>query len=245
VNINGDSNRIVGDFIGTGASGVEAQGNGTGVDVSNGSGNIVGGAIRADRNLISGNDLEGLLVGASSNKIEGNLVGTQRDGRLALGNGESGVLVGNDARAVSILGNSIFANGGRGIDLSPTFSPDGRTANDPGDADTGPNNLQNFPVLTSARTGTEGTTIKGKLNGEANTPYIVQFFSNPRGANEGQRLIGQKVVGTDLSGNVSFTFKPKTKVALGQTRTATATRNAFDIPSSASEFSVPRTVTAP
>ena len=45
----------------------------------------------------------------------------------------------------TIRGNSIFGNGGLGIDLLN----DGVTPNDLGDPDIGPNNLQNFPLVTT------------------------------------------------------------------------------------------------
>ena len=43
----------------------------------------------------------------------------------------------------TIRSNSIFGNGGLGIDLGTS----GVTPNDPDDPDSGPNDLQNFPVL--------------------------------------------------------------------------------------------------
>ena len=58
----------------------------------------------------------------------------------------------------SIRGNAINSNGGLAIDLGK----DGRTSNDPGDADYGPNNLQNYPVITSLTTGT-ATHVTGTL----------------------------------------------------------------------------------
>src|SRR4029077_5312508 len=75
---------------------------------------------------------------------------------------------------VSILGNSMFFNGGLGI----SFGNAGPTLNDVGDAATGPNNLQNFPVLTSATPSTGGTTIKGTLTSRPNGTYRIEFFGN-------------------------------------------------------------------
>ncbi len=50
-----------------------------------------------------------------------------------------------------ISGNAIYANGGIGINLvGGTEDAQGVTANDPGDGDTGPNYLQNYPVITSS-----------------------------------------------------------------------------------------------
>src|SRR5882724_5662857 len=52
------------------------------------------------------------------------------------------------------------------------------TLNDTGDADTGPNNLQNFPVLTSAILGS-GTVVQGTLNSQSGETYRVEFFASP------------------------------------------------------------------
>jgi hypothetical protein len=71
--------------------------------------------------------------------------------------GSAGVAIysdpGDPVTGNRILGNSIFSKGGLGIDLvGGSEDPDGRTANDGvPDADTGANNLQNFPVISSAR----------------------------------------------------------------------------------------------
>jgi hypothetical protein len=80
--------------------------------------------------------------------------------------------------------------------------------------------------------------VRGKLNSSPNRTFVVQFFSNPSGTNEGKVFIGQKSVTTDGSGNVTFAFSPAQKVALGRTITTTATSPAGDT----SEFSAPRTV---
>jgi hypothetical protein len=113
----------------------------------------------------------------------------------------------------------------------------GKTANDPGDIDAGANGLQNFPVLTSAKKTSTGTTIVGTLGSATSKTYQVQFFSNPSG-NEGKTFLGQKSVTTNSSGNVSFTFTTSKAISAGQTITATATDSAGNT----SEFSAPKTV---
>ena len=76
-----------------------------------------------------------------------------------------------------ISSNSIYSNGGLGIDLGS----DGATPNDTGDGDTGPNNFQNFPVLESVSFSTGSVTINGSLNSEASKSYTIQFFASKLG----------------------------------------------------------------
>ena len=240
--------RIEGNFLGTAPTGTIARANGLeGVFISDGSYNTIGGTSPDKRNLISGNNFIGVDIEATAasgpisvgNTVQGNLIGTQKDGIHALGNGADGVqVIGDGAFGNRILSNSIFSNVGLGIDLVP---PNGPTPNDSRDTDTGPNSLQNFPVLSSARTISGKTTIRGTLNSRPGAFYTLQFFSNPSGSNEGRRFIGQKVVSTNANGNVAFTSFPATAVPVGQTITATATRNTTG---DTSEFSAPRTVVA-
>ena len=146
----------------------------------------------------------------------------QRRGRSS---GRNSTSTGN-----GILRNSIFENDGLGIDLDD----DGATPNDPDDPDTGPNNLQNKPNLTSAENSATATTIKGSLNSVPNRTFRIRFFSNPSG-NEGKKYIGAKNVSTNASGDTgTFTFKPENKVGANQNITATATGTTTD---NTSEFS--------
>ena len=74
----------------------------------------------------------------------------------------------------AIEGNSIYGNGGIGIDLDGT----GVTANDAApDSDTGANNLQNFPVLTSASYSAGNITIVGSLTSANSRAYRIEFFA--------------------------------------------------------------------
>ncbi len=78
------------------------------------------------------------------------------------------------------VGNSIFSNDDLGIDLSVyetgNYSdPDGPTPNDLGDADIGPNGLQNYPVLTSAEFDGGTVTVRGVLNSTSNSDFDLHL----------------------------------------------------------------------
>ena len=148
---------------------------------------------------------------------------------------EKGVQISGSTNGNKVLRNSIFSNGSLGIDLAG----DGITPNDgAGDADIGPNELQNFPRITRAKTSKTATAIRGRLDSISSETYVVRFFSNPTGGEEGMKYIGQKTVATDEYGNAIFIFKPKKKVPAGRTITAT------DYSGNTSEFSAPKTVVA-
>jgi len=176
----GSNNFVQGNYIGTDVSGIAA--------ISN-----------ANRGVI-------IQSNASQNTIGGIEAGA---GNLIAYNSIGGVHVSNNGVGNAILGNSIFSNQGGsfglGIDL---IGNSGITANDPGDGDTGPNNLQNFPVLSAAVSYPTSTVINGSLNSTANTSFTIEFFSNldcdPLGNGEGEELIGRATVTTDGSGDVSF-----------------------------------------
>ena len=75
--------------------------------------------------------------------------------------------------------NSIFSNGELGIDLSVATTPpytDGRTLNDNGAGDSGPNNLQNFPVILVAGI-------------DANNDLIVNYFVDSELVNSGCKYV--------------------------------------------------------
>jgi hypothetical protein len=76
---------VLGNYIGTNASGTAGVGNVDGVDVL-GSGNTIGGTTGAARNVISGNANDGVLLFASGVTVQGNQIGTGTGGTIALGN---------------------------------------------------------------------------------------------------------------------------------------------------------------
>ncbi len=110
--------------IGTDVSGTLDAGNlQQGVMIDNGSTNVVGGPIPGSGNLISGNDMEGILITGSTanlNKVHGNKIGTDLTGTAPLPNAGVGVHVDN-APGNNIggdnpgEGNQISGNGAEGV----------------------------------------------------------------------------------------------------------------------------------
>jgi CSLREA domain-containing protein len=83
----GGDNLIEGNFIGTSLAGTTALGNGVGVDVFSGSNNnLIGGTEAGARNVISGNTSHGVLLAGTGSRVQGNAIGTDATGGVALGN---------------------------------------------------------------------------------------------------------------------------------------------------------------
>jgi hypothetical protein len=110
-------------------------------------------------------------------------------------NGSAGVGV----TGVTVSRNSIFANGELGINLSTGFSgyPGTVTPNDLGDVDSGPNNLQNFPVLVSAADNGFATTVTGTIDMASPFSATVEIYSSdtldPSGFGEGQSFAASAI----------------------------------------------------
>jgi len=204
-----------------------------------GNGNVVqGNFIGVDVNGAAlGNTARGIQVLNSSHDctIGGTAAGA---GNVIAFNGGPGVTVYEPSAAshvynIAIEGNAFYANGGGlGIDLEDN----GVTANDVGDADSGPNNYQNFPLLTSAISNGGATMVNGTLNSESNKQYRIEFFASPQcsatGYGEGQVYLGSSIVTTN-GNDANFSVSLPVTVQPGNVITATATDSAGNT----SEFS--------
>jgi hypothetical protein len=221
------------------------------------SGNSTGITVQADafplNNTVTGTAIQGNLIGTDptgslpvGNAVHGIYVDhpTSADLETSIGGTAAGVknvIAFNGSDGVSLPGgtgteirqNSIFDNGDLGIDLNN----DTVTPNDALDPDSGPNDLQNFPVITSAETYNGDTYIAGTINSTANTELDVDLFSSPSadasGNGEGKTFIGSTTILTNGSGDEQFNvvFPVST---VGEVITATATEQAT---SGTSEFS--------
>ncbi len=125
-----DGSRILGDFIGVDRTGKLDLGNsGSGILV-NARGVRIGSAVRAERNLISGNGSAGVSLGIAARGavIQGSLIGTARDGQRAVPNDGSGIFVtGSSGHLIggqfAGQGNVIRSNRGAGVDIIAIRSP--------------------------------------------------------------------------------------------------------------------------
>lgn len=207
-------NTIRHNWIGTNSALAPGLGNANqGISVAASNGTLIGGTNPGLGNVVAFNGQGGIgLESAATNSlIQGNTV------RGNTGPGV-GILSGTGN---AILSNSIFANTGLGIDLGA----DGVTPNDPGDADTGANDLINFPVLTSAVDNGSRTTVTGSVDvGVPGVTLYLQFFASdacdPSGYGEGQTFVGTASVVTGGGGTASFSANLPTGL-LGKQLTAT------------------------
>jgi hypothetical protein len=253
-----NSNVFLGNFIGTDFTATQRVANKVGVRIDAGSGeNTVGGTTPGARNLISANDDSGVTLYGNGNTVEGNWIGTDITGTLALGNLGSGVVVlGGSSNAIggvsSAAGNVIAFNGYDGV-LIEAGTDNGVRHNvivghDVGlgiELTNGGNNNQAYPILTSAISDSSSTTIEGSLASAPSTRFTIEFFSdtvcNPSGYGEGEHFLGFVSVTTDADGNASFTFTVAIGVDPGQFISATAT----DPGNNTSAFAACVEVTAP
>jgi hypothetical protein len=240
--------RIQGNFIGTNPAGTAAVPNhGVGVELVKATNVLVGGDTAAAANVICGNADGVRIDGSQGTNVRGNFIGVNAAG-AAIPNTATGVLIrggavhntvsanviaengGNgigvlDGAGNAFLSNSIHSNGGLGIDLGG----DGVTPNDSGDADTGPNELQNFPVITSVLNDGANLFVRGTIEGRpAANSFRIQFFDSaaqdPSTFGEGAMYLGEVTAAVGASGKGEFTATLPA-VQSGHFVTATATGN--------------------
>jgi hypothetical protein len=176
-----------------------------------------------DHTSPAGNGRNGIFLDGVSGVQVGSPPGTNqpRDRNIIAFNALDGVVV---SRGIgdSILGNSIFDNGGLGIHLED-----------------GGNLLQPAPVLSSAQLGSSGLLqVTGTLTARRNTTYQIELFaSQTNSPGNGRYFLGFVIVTTDDAGFALFTFSGLTDLDSHSADfiTATATSPAGDT----SMFSIP------
>jgi hypothetical protein len=224
---NADNNLIGGTTL---ADANVISGNTVGIFIDGG---IGGGGVKAALNRIQGNfigtDVTGTVARGNTQagvevfgNVANNLVGgtAAGEGNTIAFNGADGVQVWNSGATVptgnSVLGNSIHSNGNLGIDLADN----GVTPNDALDADTGPNTLLNFPVITSTYPVGSDLVVNFSLDVTVGT-YRIEFFKNPLATDEGEVFAGTRNV--THPGGGARNFSASFAGATGDRITATTT----------------------
>ncbi|MCM2371111.1 CARDB domain-containing protein [Aporhodopirellula aestuarii] len=233
-------NQILGNGIGTAALGFVDEkllvlGNlENGIDIEDASNNWIGGkptvAIPASASI--------------PEKVAGNVIAT---------NSLDGVRVtGETAIGNRISNNSIFLNGSQGIDLGPPDITDNDGAEGQGfpDTDTGPNLLQNFPVIEDLQPSADRSTIRlvSRLETTPNKTYTVEVFGNFRREVAGQGRIPLTTIDVAVgpTGVANFTVDvpaPQPVPSRGGQRANSFAMTATDPDGNTSEFSA--SVSAP
>ncbi|MFH2034789.1 MAG: FG-GAP-like repeat-containing protein, partial [Candidatus Zixiibacteriota bacterium] len=242
-----DSNVVIGNTI--------AGNDGNGLAITSGAtGNRIGGYTEEEKNIISGNNYGGIRIDANvdSNKVIGNLIinngfhgiwirynanNNLIDSNLIAYNDFDGICVDFDfvnSQFNTFTRNLIYGNDSLGIDL---FG-DSVTLNDPGDADTGPNDLLNYPEMDSVIMNPDSSfTVWGTTSVDATVEYFVAHPAkddtrpeNPSGHGEAYLYLGSTI---SSGGKGTFSFTVPNTVDQFSKISMTAT----DVSGNTSEFS--------
>ncbi|TCO36086.1 parallel beta helix pectate lyase-like protein [Dokdonella fugitiva] len=170
---------VLGNRIGVNAAGygVAQHANDAGIVVGSGSGHHAIGEVNSYPNLISGNRTAGVQVQSSA------------------GSG------------VTIVNNRIWNNGRDGMGLGIDLGDLGPLPNDDGDADAGPNGLQNYPVIIGLDQDSTPAKVTAALNTQADTSILFAFYHAPncpggqRGA-DAESLVGLAIASMNSGSGV-------------------------------------------
>ena len=235
-------NQVLANVIGLDSTGTNRVGNALdGVHLIRAASNAIGGTGFDFGNVISGNAANGIEIegdpsyaaaSGGSNRVQGNMIGSDRQANPGLGNAGDGIRVAASANTiggqVAGAGNLVANNGGDGVNVQaqrvPILSNSifGNSALGINLADSA-NNAQKAPAILSLTRSGPAATVAGTLNGSASTAYTLQFFGNLAGETQARTFLGSAVTTTGSSGFASFAFGIPGAVPHGGTVTATAT----------------------
>jgi len=203
-------NVIEGNMIGTDVTGTMPLGNAdSGVYVSEGSNdNTIGGTVAGAGNTISANGKRGVFLDTSSegNVVEGNMIGTDFSGTVALGNGNSGVRIADGANDNVIGGttaaarNVISANKDYGVDIDNSTSDNLVEGNYIGTDVSGAKALANGDSGVMIENGSDCNVIGGTAAGAGNTISGNTLRGARIDTGSEKNVVEGNMIGTDYSG---------------------------------------------
>ena len=214
-------NQVLGNLIGTDNSGtIGMENGGNGVQIFGSPNNTIGGPNAESRNIISGNGINGVMIfdshvlpDATGNVIQGNYIGTDITGNLPIGNNEDGINVFNAANntiggTTAGAGNVISGNGLNGVRIViPGASGNvvqGNLIGTNAGGDTRIGNGYAGVEIQNAPNNTVGGNLPGADNVIAGNRDGIFINSSDATGN----VIEGNLIGTDLSGNLSYGKSP-------------------------------------
>ncbi len=216
----GTGNTIQGNYVGLAVDGATDLGNaGTGIGLYDASGTIVGGLDTGARNVVSGNDSEGItvlnisLLAASNNQILGNYVGTDYTGTLAVLNNSTGIRIEPGTGTGNIVGgtttgarNVVSGNGGIGISAEGNTTVQGNYVGLKADGSGVLPNTTAIPTSPGLRAIDSGNIIGGTTSGAGNIVsgnatfgIVVMGLSPFGGASSFNNTVQGNCVGTNAN----------------------------------------------
>lgn len=198
VNLSNSNNTVKNNLIGTNWKGETKSSitNGFGVTATVGSDNIIGGTGANDGNIIAGVSGAGVIISSIELVPFSFKVVPQNN-----------TIIGNSISSIKVSDLQGIGDSNMGIDIAELIDdngdliPDqfinrGPNLNDDGDADDGPNNKLNYPVIKSAQQiGNEiNITYDLDVAGSPSNTYRLEFFANNKrtifGYGPGETLLG-------------------------------------------------------
>ncbi len=239
---------ILGNYIGVDATGELDFGNkfrGVHLD-SISANNIVGGDAPGARNVISGNDSDGVIIalaGAENNVVKGNYIGTDKDGVSGVPNGGSGIFILNaklnrigESSGTSFIRNVIAANTLHGVRIQGDQATDNVVAgNFIGTDKDGlaalPNTLHGVNLLNAGknRIGDVFAGLPSNANFPGNVIAAIEDGIRIEGATATQNQVLSNLIGVDKSGTTPWPIQAKVGIHV-----VDATNNRLGVPSPAS-----------
>ena len=222
----GDSNRVIGNYIGTDAAGSKILGNrNSGIAVSSGGAfTLIGGLEASERNLISGN-YDGIRLsgaGAHHNQIIGNYIGTDLSGNLPLPNESHGISI-SDLSQSNMVGpdNLIAFNGRTGVSVAGLHT----VYNTISKNQIHSNGELGIDLFSDGNANISAPVLSGlnPLVGTAEPNSIVEIFSGP----DDEGKIWEATVTADASGNFSWSGIPTGKYLTATATNATGNTSKF------------------
>lgn len=202
----GDNNTVQGCIIGLDVDGTDHGNGGNGILITSSTNNLIGGALPAQRNVISGNTSEGIEISgaaSSGNQILGNLIGTDFTGTIARANAGGGVLLttvpgATIGGATSAARNVISGNTGTGIELASGCSGTTIQNNFIGTDVSGALDLGNSTDGISITASSNSVVTANVISGNNSDGILIS------GATARNNTVTTNRIGTDVSGLVSL-----------------------------------------